>query len=99
MWKEDYAVPPYKKAQWRSAIQIRGCKNILVAGLIEWLVFALVDPVDLRWAVEALGLSRDAVYTLAFFAFWALAMLSSAMTLLLSVKPSDVNEHPTVSAH
>lgn len=63
----------------------------LVAGLLEVLVFALVDPAELHWYGQSLALSREAVYTLAFFAFWALAMLASAMTLLLSIGPSDLH--------
>ncbi len=63
----------------------------LVAGLLEMLVFAFVDPQDLNWFGQDLDLSRQAVYTLAFFAFWALAMLSSALTLLLGMTSTEVN--------
>ena len=63
----------------------------LVAGLLEILVFAFVDPQDLNWFGQDLDLSRQAVYTLAFFAFWALAMLSSALTLLLGMTSTEVN--------
>ena len=63
----------------------------LVAGLLEVLVFALVDPQDLRWFGQNLDLSRQAIYTLAFFAFWALAMLSSALTTLLGLSSAEVN--------
>ncbi|WP_090046605.1 hypothetical protein [Limnohabitans sp. 2KL-27] len=63
----------------------------LVAGLLEMLVFAFVDPQDLNWFGQDLDLSRQAVYTLAFFAFWALAVLSSALTLLLGMTSTEVN--------
>ena len=56
----------------------------LVACAIEFLVFALVDPGDLHWRGEPLPLSRQAVYTGAFFVFWLLAMASSALTALLA---------------
>jgi len=39
----------------------------LVAGLFEILVFGLVDPEDLQWFGHPLALSRQGVYTLAFF--------------------------------
>lgn len=65
--------------------------SFLVAGLLEVLVFALVDPQDLRWFGQDLDLSRQAIYTLAFFAFWALAMLSSALTTLLGLSSAEVN--------
>jgi len=33
MRKRDYEHPPYKKAEWRMGIAIRGCKNVLIEGL------------------------------------------------------------------
>ena len=63
----------------------------LLAGVIEMLVFGLVDPQDLRWFGRPLPMSREGVYTLAFFAFWLMTMLSSAVTTLLSVSPFEVN--------
>jgi hypothetical protein len=63
----------------------------LLAGVIEMLVFALVDPQDLQWFGHPLALSREGVYTLAFFAFWLLTMASSALTTLLSMSPFEVN--------
>ena len=62
----------------------------LVAAVLEMVVFAVVDPGDLHWLDGApLESSRQAVYTVAFFVFWALAMVSSALTLLLSGKSGD----------
>lgn len=66
----------------------------LVAGLLEVLVFALVDPQDLQWSGHSLSLSRQGVYTLAFFAFWALTMVSSGLTTLLAMSPFEVNRCP-----
>jgi hypothetical protein len=66
----------------------------LVAGLLEMLVFALVDPQDLQWFGHPLALSRQGVYTLAFFAFWGLAMVSSGLTTLLAMSPFEVNRCP-----
>ena len=66
----------------------------LVAGLLEMLVFALVDPQDLQWFGRPLAVSRQGVYTLAFFAFWALTMVSSGLTTLLSMSPFEVNRCP-----
>ena len=63
----------------------------LVAGLLEMLVFAFVDPQDLHWFEQDLDLTRQAIYTLAFFVFWALAMVSSALTLLLGMSSAEVN--------
>ncbi len=66
----------------------------LVAGMLEITVFACVDPQDLHWFGHPLSLSRQGVYTLSFFAFWALAMVSSALTTLLSASPFEINRCP-----
>jgi hypothetical protein len=67
----------------------------LVAGMLEMLVFAFVDPQDLHgFDGEPLGLSRSAIYTLAFFIFWGATMVSSALTTLLSMSPFEVNRCP-----
>jgi hypothetical protein len=67
----------------------------LVAGVVEMVVFAFVDPDQLHGpGGEPLGLSRHAVYTLAFFAFWIATMASSALTTLLSRSPFEVNRCP-----
>lgn len=64
----------------------------LVASGLEMLVFSVVDPQDLQWFGRPLSLSRQAVYTLAFFAFWALAATSSALSVLLATPSDEVNE-------
>lgn len=56
----------------------------LTAGLLTMLVFAMVDPQDLHWFGHPLALSRAGVYTLAFFAFWAIVAVASSMTALLA---------------
>ena len=57
---------------------------VLAAGLLTMLVFAMVDPQDLHWFGHPLALSRAGVYTLAFFAFWAIVAVASSMTALLA---------------
>ena len=68
--------------------------SFLVAGVIEMFVFAMVDPADLHWFGQPVELSRNGVYTLAFFAFWGMTMVSSALTTLLSMSPFEVNRCP-----
>jgi hypothetical protein len=63
----------------------------LVAAVLEMVVFALVDPSDLHWSGSPLALSREAVYTLAFFVFWGLTMASSALTTLLALPSTELN--------
>ncbi len=64
----------------------------LVAGVLEILVFGMVDPQDLHWFGQPLDWSRQAVYTAAFFVFWGVTALSSALTALLSMSPAEVNQ-------
>jgi hypothetical protein len=66
----------------------------LVAGVLEVLVFAMVDPQDLQWFGQPVGLSRQGVYTVAFFVFWGITMLASGLTALLSMSPFEVNRCP-----
>ena len=56
----------------------------LMAGVLEVLVFALVDPSLLQLPGGApIEASRQAIYTLAFLAFWAVTAAASAITALL----------------
>lgn len=66
----------------------------LVAGVLEVLVFAMVDPQDLQWFGQPLDWSRQAVYTVAFFVFWGITVVSSALTTLLAMSPFEVNRCP-----
>ena len=66
----------------------------LVAAVLEMVVFALVDPTGLQWFGRPVSLSREAVYTLAFFVFWGMTMASSALTTLLAMSPFEVNRCP-----
>jgi hypothetical protein len=63
----------------------------LAAGVVEVLVFALVDPQELHWAGQRLMWSREAVYTIAFFLFWAIGIVSNGLTALLAMSPEEVN--------
>ncbi|MBB2485441.1 hypothetical protein H5407_09395 [Mitsuaria sp. WAJ17] len=62
----------------------------VMAGVTEALVFALVDPMDLSWFGQApVRLSREAIYSLSFLAFWLLISLASALTMLLAALPAE----------
>lgn len=66
----------------------------LMAGVTEMLVFVLVDPQSLSWFGQPLGWSRESVYTVAFFVFWAILAVSGGLTTLLSMSPFEVNRCP-----
>lgn len=61
----------------------------LLAGVMEILVFAFVDPQDLTWRGHALGLSRVGTYSMAFFAFWIVIAAACSLTSLLAFGTED----------
>lgn len=79
---------------WTQRLMWIAWPAFLVAAVLEVIVFAFVDPQDLHWLGAPLELSRLGVYTLAFFFFWVMAVVSSALTTLLSMSPFEVNRCP-----
>jgi hypothetical protein len=64
--------------------------SFLAAGVMEALVFAVVDPADLRWFGGApIELSAQATYTLSFLIFWGVIALGASLALLLVNLPED----------
>ena len=64
----------------------------LTAAVLEIAVFAFVDPLALHTVGgTALALSATAVYSLAFFLFWAVAAAGCALTLLLQRGAEEIN--------
>jgi len=64
----------------------------LSAGVFDALVFAVLDPHDLRWFGGAhVGWTPVAVYSVTFLIFWAGIAASAAMTALLSLSDAEVN--------
>lgn len=64
----------------------------LVAGVLEMVVFALVDPHELHWLGWHSELSRSAFYSLSFFFFWIVTLASSTLTALLA-QPAPQGRH------
>lgn len=60
----------------------------LVTVLLEGLVFAVIDPMDLHYVAEGFEMSRQGFYTLAFFVFWGIIALSSALSVFLMSPPT-----------
>lgn len=59
--------------------------SFVIAGLLEMLVFNAADPADMKGFGGLLTqLSSTGVYTIAFFSFWALCALGTALTLMLA---------------
>ena len=66
---------------WTQRLMWIAWPAFLMAGVLEMLVFALVDPQDLHWFGQPLALSRQGAYTVAFFAFWAITMVATGVAL------------------
>jgi hypothetical protein len=65
----------------------------LMAGVLEMLVFAVVDPNDLHWfGGPAIGWSAQAIYTVTFLIFWGAVATAGAITVLLWLEPDEVNQ-------
>ena len=64
----------------------------VAAGVLEMLVFAVVDPAELRWVGGApIGGSAQAVYTVTFLMFWAAIATAGGVSAMLSVEPDAQN--------
>lgn len=64
----------------------------LVAAGLDAMVFAVVDPGELRWfGGELLGWPPAAIYSVTFVIFWVALAVSGAMTALLLLRAEDVN--------
>ncbi|MFO1220996.1 MAG: hypothetical protein U1E89_21755 [Burkholderiaceae bacterium] len=56
----------------------------LMAGVLEMLVFAVVDPRHLSgWGFDISDWSAAAVYTVSFFVFWGVIGVAAAMAVWL----------------
>ncbi|MFM8900190.1 MAG: hypothetical protein ACKOF9_09630 [Burkholderiales bacterium] len=64
----------------------------LMAGVLEILVFALVNPSDLHsLSGQALLWSDQAIYTVSFLVFWAIISAAGGMTWLLHQTNEAIN--------
>ncbi|KQW42381.1 MULTISPECIES: hypothetical protein [unclassified Roseateles] len=64
--------------------------SFLSAGVLEALVFAVVDPHELRWFGAApVELSAQAIYTVSFLIFWGVIAFGASLALLLVNLPAD----------
>lgn len=73
---------------WRQRIMWVAWPAFLGACVLETLVFAMVDPVNLRWMDHPLGGSAQGIYTISFFVFWLTLMGTCALTAFLA-QPAD----------
>lgn len=78
------AAPLMRQRSLRERVLLVLWPAFLMAGVLEVMLFAVVDPSGLEWfGVEPIGWSRNAVYSVTFFIFWAVISASAAITVLL----------------
>lgn len=89
--------------RWERGIKAWGLvlwPAFLAACVLEVLVFAMVDPADLRWPGQVGTLSgtpsERSAYTVAFFAFWLVCMGCSRVVLWLAASQPQ-RAPPTLS--
>ena len=64
----------------------------MAAGVLEMLVFAVLDPADMHgFGGAPITWSVQAVYTVTFLIFWAAITGASALTALLLIEPEALN--------
>lgn len=64
----------------------------IFAGVLETMVFAVIDPHEMRWfGGVPIGWSPVAIYSVTFFIFWWVIAGSGALTALLAQTAEEVN--------
>ena len=74
---------PFMRILWSSFI---------VAAMAEAVFFTAFDPQELVVLGEPVTLTRTAVYSIGFFAFWAVTAASSALTCYLLKSAAQINQ-------
>jgi hypothetical protein len=65
----------------------------ITACLLEVFTFSMIDPSELHWAGNVLQISRQGIYTMAFFCFWLISMVCSGLTWWLA-RPDQTIQNP-----
>lgn len=83
--QEENSAEPSPRSRWIMHVL---WPAFVMAGVLDALVFAVVDPGDLTWfGGQPMGLPRQAVYTLSFFIMWLVIAVACGLTLLLATTP------------
>lgn len=66
--------------------------SFLMAGVLEMLVFSVVDPGQLHWfGGAAIESSATTIYSVAFIVFWIVISAAGAMSHLLAESATEIN--------
>jgi hypothetical protein len=72
--------------------------SFIVAGAAEAVFFTFFDPSELIVFGEPVGIGRTAVYSIGFFALWAVTAASSALTCFFQKSAAQINQCPVEPA-
>ena len=75
---------------WTSRLMWIVWPAFLSACVLELVVFSIVDPMELQRSGHPLEWSRQLVYSVTFFIFWAGGLLSGALTTLLGTNAPEI---------
>jgi len=67
--------------------------SFLMAGVLDGIVFSLVDPADSHLVRFASDVTPQGIYTIGFLVFWCVIACASGMTALLVVEQDDDPAH------
>lgn len=73
----------HRQTRVRSLLMVVLWPAFLMACVMTGLFFSLVDPMELIILDERIKIHITGVYTIGFFSFWLLGILSSGLTALL----------------
>jgi hypothetical protein len=68
--------------------------SFIVAGVAEAVFFTVFDPTELSVFGMPVHVSRTAIYSVGFFAFWAFAAASSTLTCFFQRTSAEINRCP-----
>ena len=74
----------YPAVPVRSMLMVILWPSFLTACVASGVLFSLIDPEQLILLDDRIQLSNMGVYTIGFFVFWLLGVISSSLTVLLS---------------
>ena len=73
--------------------------SFLTAAAAVGVFFSLFDPIELTFFGEPLMLSRTAIYSLGFFAFWIFGAATSCLTCYLQRGADEINHSSSLSGN
>ena len=93
------AALPHAAPTWSVRLGAVLWPAFLMAGVMEMLIFAVVDPNELHWFGQApIDWPREAIYSVTFFLCWIVTGLSSGLTALLAL-PADAINRRSLAKH